>query len=521
MPTQAKSFCEINAQVKTQVKARHDALRARVPGVDKIDDPYIGLGGMFAVKASSIMLHWFNRDHQSPHSPTPTMRTHLSPTRELLHLAWPMLVAQLAVIGNGVIDTAMAGQLSTLDLAAVGVAASIQVTIVMAMSGILFALPPIVSTYHGANQSWLVGHEVHQSIWIALVLAALAILLLAYPEPLLAVSDLQPEVETKVRAYLDASAWGVPGTLAFRLFIGMSTGIGKPRPVMAFNLLSLLLKVPLNAVFMYGLLGAPALGGPGCAVASSIDAWLMAFLAWFWCLRQTEYADYQLRKRITAPDWKTIAAFLRLGLPIGLTFLADVTAFTFMALFIARLGPTASAAHQIASNLAVLAFMVPLSLGNAAAILAGKALGAGQPGQARRISLNGIRIGLLFAAAVSSVLWIGADTIAALYTPDTGVISTAASLIVLVGFYHLADALQVVAVNTLRGYRKSAVPMVIYTITLWGVGLGGGILLGLTDRLGPARGAAGFWLAGATSLVLVGILVTWYLNGVSKVQRHA
>jgi MATE family multidrug resistance protein len=445
----------------------------------------------------------------------------LTPTRELLHLAWPMLVAQLAVIGNGVIDTVMAGQLSTLDLAAVGVAASIQVTIVMALSGILFALPPIVATHHGANQAWRVGHEVHQSIWIALVLAIIAILMLIYPEPLLAVSDLQPDVEIKVRAYLDASAWGVPGTLAFRLFIGMSTGIGRPRPVMFFNLLSLVMKVPLNAIFMYGLVGAPALGGPGCAVATSIDAWLIALLAWVWCLRQSEYAAYQLKNSVSAPDWKTIAAFLRLGLPIGLTFLADVTAFTFMALFIARLGPTASAAHQIASNLAVLAFMVPLSLGNAAAILAGKALGAGQPDQARRHALNGIRIGLIFATMVSSVLWIGADTIAALYTPDTAVIGATASLIVLVGFYHLADALQVVAVNTLRGYKKSTVPMVIYTITLWGIGLGGGVLLGLTDWGGPPRGAAGFWMAGAASLVVVGILVTWYLNAVSKAHRHA
>ena len=213
-----------------------------------------------------------------------------SSRNELLHLAWPMLVAQLAVIGNGVIDTAMAGRLSTLDLAAVGVAASIQVTIVMALSGILFALPPIIATHHGAQQSERVGHEVRQSLWIALVLTVIAILLLRYPEPFIALADLQPTVEAKVRAYLDASAWGVPATLAFRLFIGFSTGIGQPRPVMLFNLLSLGLKVPLNAWFMYGGLGIPALGGPECDVASSVDAWLMAGLAWIWCLRQTEYA---------------------------------------------------------------------------------------------------------------------------------------------------------------------------------------------------------------------------------------
>lgn len=439
-----------------------------------------------------------------------------SPTRELLTLAWPMLVAQLAVIGNGVIDSIMAGQLSTLDLAAVGVGSSIQVTIVLTLSGILFALPPIVAGHHGANQPERIGYELRQSIWVALVLTVIAIVLLLFPEPLIYLSSLQPQVETRVREFLKASAWGVPGVLAFRLFIGMTTGIARPRPVMAFNLLSLLLKVPLNAVFMYGLLGAPPLAGPGCAVASSLDAWLIAVLAWGWCLHHPEYASYQLRKRISLPDWQTIAAFLRLGVPIGLTLLADVTAFTFMALFIARLGPAASAAHHIAANLAVLVFMIPLSLGNANAILVGKSLGANRPDLARHTAMLGIRIALLMALFVSMVLWIGAEKIAALYTPDAEVTRAAVPLIVLVGFYHLADALQVVAVNTLRGYRKTAVPMLIYTLTLWGIGLGGGVLLGLTNWQGTARGAAGFWMAGIASLVMAGLLVSLYLIRVSR-----
>lgn len=448
--------------------------------------------------------------------PSVIPKDHRTPTQELIALAWPMLVAQLAVISNGVIDSIMAGQLSTFDLAAVGVGASIQVTIVMALSGILFALPPIIASHQGANKPERVGYELHQCIWVAAFLAGTGIVLLLFPEPLLAISSLAPEVERKVRDYLAASAWGAPGILAFRLFIGMTTGIGRPRPVMAFNLLSLCLKIPLNAIFMYGLLGAPALAGAGCAVASSLDAWLIALLAWGWCLRDPEYSPYQLRRRISPPDWKIIAAFLRQGVPIGLTFLADVTAFTFMALFIARLGPIISAAHQIAANLAVLAFMVPLSLANANAILVGKSLGAKQPQQSRHYTLLGIRIALLGALAVSTALWTGAEAIASFYTPDRDVIRASVPLIMLIGFYHLADALQVVVVNTLRGYQKTTVPMVIYAVTLWGVGLGGGILLGLTDWLGTARGAEGFWMAGTASLLIVGLLVSGYLNKVSR-----
>jgi MATE family multidrug resistance protein len=98
--------------------------------------------------------------------------------------------------------------------------------------------------------------------------------------------------------------------------------------------------------------------------------------------------------------------------------------------------------------------------------------------------------------------------------------AAAASLIAIIAVYHLADALQTVVVNILRGYKKTVVPMAAYVVSLWGVGLGGGYLLGLTDLLGPARGAAGFWLAAAASLALAGTVVLLYFLAVSKLPAE-
>jgi MATE family multidrug resistance protein len=420
------------------------------------------------------------------------------------------------MMANAVIDTAMAGRLTVIDLAAVGIAASIMATVLMSLVSVLFALPPIIAHLYGANRQDEIGREIHQGVWISLALALVAILLLRFLGPFIAISDLQPAVETRVRAYLDASAWGVPAAFALRMFFAFSMGIGRPQPVMFFNLLSLALKIPLNALFMYGLLGFPAMGAAGAAVATSIDAWLMAALAWGWCLQHPKYAEFKLRRRFTAPDFAAIREFLKLGIPIALTFIADVTAFTFMALFIARLGPVMSGAHQIAANLAALAFMIPLSLGNATSVLVGQALGAGQAQRARHISWEAIRLGMTIALVVSLTFWLGAPHIAAFYTTDLQVQAVAIPLIVMVGIYHLGDALQAITVNALRGYKNSVVPMVIYTVTLWVPGLGGGILLGLTDTFGPARGASGFWLAGIASIWLVGGLMAVYLNYTSK-----
>ena len=433
-----------------------------------------------------------------------------------MRLAWPMLVAQLAMMANAVIDTAMAGRLSAIDLTAVGIAAAIMATILISLVSVLLALPPIIARLHGARQHADIGREIHQSIWISLALALVAIVLLKFPSPFIAISELQPVVEIKVRTYLDASAWGVPAAFALRMFFGLSTGISHPQPVMFFNLLSLAIKIPLNALFMYGLFGFQAMGAPGCAVATSVDAWLMAALAWGWCLNHPKYAAFELRRRITAPNFSAIRKFLKLGLPIGLTFIADITAFTFMALFIARLGPVVSGAHQIAANLAALAFMIPLALGNATSVLVGQALGAGQPERARHLCWTGIRLGMMIAIVLCLICWLGAPHIAAFYTTNLQVQAVAIPLIVMVGLYHLGDALQAVTVNALRGYKKSVVPMAIYTVTLWVPGLGGGIMLGLTNTFGSARGAPGFWLAAIASIWLVGGMMTLYLNSTSK-----
>lgn len=440
--------------------------------------------------------------------------------RSLLHLAWPVLVAQLAVMANGVIDTVMAGRLSAVDLAAVGIGASIYVTIFVTVTGVLLALTPTIAQLHGAGRHESIGEEVRQSAWLALFLAVIAAVLLRHPGPLLALSRLTPAVESKVRAYLYALSWSAAPAMLLRVFAGFTMGIGLPRAIMGFNLIGVALKLPLNWIFMFGTLerfgGPPPLGGPGCAVATALISALSCVLAWSWCAQAADYRRYRVFADFSPPRARLIFGLLKLGLPIGATFFVDVTAFTFMALFIARLGPVASAAHQIAANLAALAFMLPLALGNASGILAGHALGAGDARRAGRIALTGMVTGVAEGILLSLTLWLGAGTIAGLYTANGEVRRLATTLIGYVAVYHLFDALQAVAVNVLRGYRKSAVPMAIYAVALWGVGLGGGYVLGLTDRVAAPAGVPGFWLAATASLALAGGLVTGYLLRVAR-----
>lgn len=444
---------------------------------------------------------------------------------ELFKLGWPVLIAQLAVMANGVIDTVMAGRHGTVDLAAVGISGAIFFSVFGPLMGIQIAITPIVARLFGAGRHADIGEEVRQGMWLSLILSLIAFAAFRFPDPFIVLTRAEPAVEALIREYLSWIAWGVPSAMMFRLFASYTTAVSRPRMVMTLNLIGLLLKVPLNWVFMYGHFGMPEMGAAGCALSTTLISWSMCCLAWTLSARDPEYHRYGVFARWSWPDFKALREMVSLGLPIGVTFFVDVTAFTFMALFVARLGAVTSASHQIAANLAALMFMLPLSLGNACGVLVGQALGAHDYVRARSAGMTGVVLGFGLALIVAAVLFTSASSIAALYSVDSAVRATAATLIALVAGYHLFDAVQAVAVNILRSYKRAVVPMLIYGVGLWCVGLAGGYVLafGTVDLnwLGIAApmGARGFWTGAIGGMMTSGLAVAAYFFYISDPRR--
>ena len=446
---------------------------------------------------------------------------------DIYRLAWPVLVAQLAVMSYAVIDTIMAGRFGTEDLAAVGIGSSIYFSVFVALMGVLIAVSPIVAQLLGARRFHDIGEQVRQAMWLTLGLAALSMFVFRYPDPLLDLTSASPAVAAKVRAYLEVAAWGAPAGLGFRLFASYTTAVSLPRIMMALNLAGLALKVPLNWVFVFGHLGAPPMGAVGCALSTALVMWLICIVAWIYCAMSPAYRRHAVFAQWSWPRWQDQRHLIALGIPIGLTFLVDVTAFTFMALFVARLGTVSSAAHQIASNMAAVMFMLPLAMGNAVSVLVGQAIGAREFALARSTGIIGIALALAFAAITAIGLVLGADTVAGFYSADAAVRALGATLLALVGIYHVFDALQVVTVSALRGYKRAVVPMLVNAVGLWGVGLAGGYMLGLTSafdiaalRLATPLGVPGFWVAAITGGFVSGAAMVAYFLAVSA-PRHA
>jgi MATE family multidrug resistance protein len=437
--------------------------------------------------------------------------------QQLLPLAWPYFIGQLSVLAFGTLDTLLVARASATDLAALAVGAAAYITVFIGFMGVVQALGPIVGQLQGARRLAEAGGQVHQAVWIALLLSLLGSLLLAFPAPFLALAHASPEVAAKVRSYLLALAFSLPASLLFTVYRSFNNAIARPKAVMVLQLGALALKLPLSSALVFGLpaLGLPACGVLGCGIATAIAMWAQVIAAAWVLRRDPHYAPYRILGRgLHRPDRAALRQQLRLGLPIGAAILVEVTGFAFMAIFISRLGTTPVAGHQLASNLIGLMFMLPLALGNATGTLVAQRIGAGEADGARRLAWHGLALGCAIASVVAAALALGRESVLGLYTRDPAVIAAALPLLAWVAVFHVADAAQTIAASVLRAYKIAVVPVLIYVAALWGVGLGGGYLLAF-DVPGavPAAllGARGFWFASTAALTLAGILLTLFM----------
>ncbi|MDR3054435.1 MAG: MATE family efflux transporter [Zoogloeaceae bacterium] len=430
--------------------------------------------------------------------------------RRILTLAWPVLVAQLASIGMMVADTLIVGRYSIEHLAAVAVGGSIYITLMLGMTGVVLALGPIIGQHYGAGKHDAIGEDIREGFWLALMLSLFGMALLAFPHFLLTPARLKPELEAIAASYLRLLALSLPAILAYRVFHAAANALGHPRPLMYIAIAETSAHALLAWILVGGHLGLPALGANGAAISQMLVNWMSLVVACVFLARHPRFAPFRVFARFTLPRLPSQRELWRLGLPMGFSYLVEVSAFTFMALFIARLGAEVVSGYRIAANISALTYMLPLSLATATAALVAQAAGARNEALARATIRAGQITGIAIALIVALLLYTFSDTIAALSTPDLRVATIAAGMMLYIAAYQFFDAIQTIAAFVLRAYKISFIPLCIHLCCFWGLGLGLGYWLAF--HAPTPQGVSGFWQATvlatlAAAVLLGGLLV--------------
>ena len=452
----------------------------------------------------------------------PASRTRLgAEVRGLWLLAWPILIGQLANIGMAVVDVAMAGHASAQDLAGVSLGVSIWNMLMISMMGVMMAINPVVAHQVGANQFDQIPHMVRQALWKALGIGLVATIAANLAALLFEHMLLEPYVRDLAVNFVLITSLSMPLFALYRVLYGYSTSINQTKPLMVIALLSLLLNVAVNSLLVFGTLGFPRLGGLGCAWATLITVAFNLFALLWWMQRSPAYRATWPLGQFEPPHWQPIKELLKLGLPIGVTYFAETSAFSLIALLIAEFGSTQMAAHQIALNFASLTFMVPLSIGLALLTRIGQSLGAGDPVLARYQAWVGVAVSLAFAVLSALFMALLNRRIAQAYTSDVAVIALTAELLILAAIFQLSDATQVVTSCAIRGYKVMRSPMLIHLTAFWLFALPLGYCLGLAPSWMPWRpaqpmAAQGFWISLIVGLSIAAVGLTLLLRRVAR-----
>ena len=397
----------------------------------------------------------------------------LAEAREMLKLAAPLALTQLAQMAIMTTDVIMLGHLSTQALAAAALGQTVFFFCWILACGPVAAVSPVIAHILGAHPNNRAGVRatVRMGFWAMLMISAPLIVLLLAAKPIFLLLGQHADLADGAARFLQALSWGLPFTLGYQVLRNYATALSRPHA----SLIVMVLAIGFNAIGDYALIfghfGLPRLGLVGSGLASACS-YAFSFLAMLAIVQLTpDLRKYRIFRRFARPRWEMLIEIFRLGMPMGLTMMFEAMLFNAATLIMGVLGTANIAAHQIALNVPSVTFMVPLGIGMAATVRVGLAAGAGDLAAVRRAGYCAILMAVGFMTITALVLWIFPGDIARLYLRDatgTGaVLALAVPFLRVAAAFQVFDGIQVTASLSLRGLKDARAPMWLAGGSYW------------------------------------------------------
>lgn len=469
--------------------------------------PY-GLGGPARILAATGFI--MHKNSTAPTRSDPTRATGWSGhLRATLLLALPLVGAQLAQMSMGVTDTVMIGWLGARELAASVLATQAFFLFYIFGVGFAQATLPVAAAAEGRGDVRGVRRSMRMGLWVLLGYSALAMIPLWHIETILRALDQDPEIARLAAQYMRVAQWSMPAALMVMGLRSYLTIVNRAWLVLAATVIGALCNGLLNWVFIFGNLGAPALGITGAAIATTLTNIVMALLLLAYSALAPALRRYTLYARFWRPDWPAFFEVLRLGWPIGATIIAEVGLFATSSVMMGWIGTIELAAHGIALQIASIAFMIPLGIASAATVRVGLAYGRGDPIDIGRAGMSALILGLAVAFGSASLFWLWPRGLISLYldlsVPTAPwVLAAGAPLLIIAAAFQIFDSMQAVASGILRGFKDTRVPMLIAVFSYWIIGMPTAYLLAFPLGLG----GPGIWTGLAVGLAAAALLLT-------------
>ncbi|MFC4214076.1 MAG: MATE family multidrug resistance protein [Pseudophaeobacter arcticus] len=421
-------------------------------------------------------------------------------------LGFPLVGGHVAQYAIGMTDSLMLGWYGAGALAAVTLAGSYFFVFFLMGAGFAIAVMPLVAAAAGAGEERQIRRATRMGLWLSLLYGVAAMPVLLFSEYILLALGQKPEVAGPASAYLQLAGWGLFPALLVMVLKSYLAALERTQIVLWITILAAVVNGLVNYALIFGNWGAPELGIAGAAYAS-IATQAVSLLAVggyaLWVL-----PEHELLKNFHRPDWEMFFRVFKLGMPIGLTNLSEVSLFAASAMMMGWLGTISLAAHGVAMTLAGLTFMVHLGLSNAATIRAGNAYGRRDRAHMALGAQVVIVLSLVMALIGSAAFLLVPDLLISLFLDPHDpnkpeILIVGASLLAMAALFQLADGMQVIALGLLRGVQDTNWPMVIAALSYWAIGVPASYLFGFTF----GWGGVGVWSGLVLGLCFAGLFL--------------
>lgn len=427
-------------------------------------------------------------------------------------LAYPVVISQLGHILVGVVDTAMVGQIGTIQQAAVALSNSFYTLVLVFGLGVSYGVTPLTAEADSANNRSLGTDLLKNGLLINTILGICLFLLLLVLSPALRHFGQKPEVVELAIPFLNVMMLGMIPLCIFSGFKQFAEGLSFTRMAMVISVAANALNILLNYLLIFGHWGFPKMGLMGSCWASFVSRVAMCIAMCLYVYYNKAFRAYRPGFRLRGYSTALIKKILTIGIPSGMQWVFEVGAFSFAVIMIGWISPKAQAAHQVALSLAAMTYMMASGLSAAASVRVGNQNGLNSRSGVRTAGFSAFIMVLAFMASMAICFIVFRNYLPTLFNKDEEVVQIAASLLVVAAFFQLSDGTQVVGLGALRGIKDVKIPTVITMIAYWVIGLPSSYLLAFHFH----QGVVGVWYGLSIGLTTAAILLFLRFNYISN-----
>lgn len=422
--------------------------------------------------------------------------------RQLLILAYPVMITMISQTLMGLMDTIMVGRLGTAQLGATGLAGIIIWTFFSFFNGLISSANTFIAQDYGAREYNKIGEKMWHYIYIAILSYIIMLPFSPISRYLLKLIGASPEVEVYGTTYMKIMIYSGIGVFINFTIAGFFRGIGNTKPPMYIGIAANIFNVIGNYLLIFGKFGFPRLEVKGAAIATMLSTFLSTILYIIFALSKKNNDRYATRV-FYKPNFDLMRRIIRIGIPMGIQFFLDTASFSLFTAFIAKMGDTQLAATNAALSLMSTSFMPLIGISIGATTIVGQFIGAKDITNARKSGYTAIKVGFMYTVIVAANFFILPKYLMAIISKDPEVIRLGAKILMMAGLFQISDGFGICGNGALRGAGDTRFTMIIGLVYAWALFVPLAYLLGFVFD----GGVIGAWIGATIYIIAYGITI--------------